>query len=68
MVAVDIDTSVRAGAVPDGVLKVPGVLFSSGLRFKLVVEFVIVVQSILATVPFLYSAGGAIAGKMVPEM
>ena len=40
----------------------------SGLISKLVVEFDSTVQSILACVPFLYSAAGASCASIVPAM
>ena len=57
-----------ADAVPEGVLNTAVVSLLNGLISRLPVEFDREVQSILARVPFLYSAGGASAAKIVPEM
>lgn len=68
IVADENATFVIAYAVPVGVSNSAVVSLNNGLIFKLVVEFESVVHNILAMVPFLYSAGGANAAKMLEAM
>ena len=64
-VASAMTTLVTAGAVPLGVLNVDVLRLISGLIGNDTEELLIIVHKILATVPFLYSAGGAMIGKML---